>query len=316
MTVAQVKAQIKSKNLSPLYIFTGDEIAVMNIYIKKIAEALDTNVVRAETFLEIYKKISKPSSLQEKCVYVVRDDMDIMTDEKIHKVLDNPSWKDIVILVFTTVDKRLKFAKTYKDTICEFEPLKPEILKKYIKKEIDLSDTNCQKLIDICEGSYSRILLEIDKIKKYADGVHPVKGDANPDCYFNKLLKSKAIYIPSNDTVFDWCNLVMSRKDIDKIFETAIDCADGGKKVFEMLGALYNNIKQTLQVQSCHSKDVAKITGLTGWQIQNVKSYIGNYTDGELVYAMKLIRQCEVDIKTGNIEDINTIVPYILVSIL
>ena len=64
---------------------------------------------------------------------------------------------------------RATFYKHYKDEIIDFEPLPDGILKKYIQKEIALSDKSCQKLIDICEHDYGRILLEIDKIKRYVD---------------------------------------------------------------------------------------------------------------------------------------------------
>ena len=43
------------------------------------------------------------------------------------------------------------------------------MLIKYIQREIDLSERNCKRLIDICDGNYGRILLEIDKIRRYVD---------------------------------------------------------------------------------------------------------------------------------------------------
>lgn len=316
MELTTLKAHIQTKKFNPVYVMTGEEIGVMNIYINQIAKTVDKQVYRADTFKEVFQKITKQSIIKQSFVYVVRDDKEVITSEKIQKILDKANWNDIVILVFSSIDKRTKFAKTYKDMICEFEPLPEQILIKYIKKEIDLSTENCQKLIQACESDYSRIMLEIDKIKCYQKGYAKDKEMVMPeDNVFLRLLNSGAIYTPPRDAIFIWSDEVMQRKNAVKIFDLTKECYDSGEATLVMLSVLYKTVKKTLQVQSYKGDNLSKATGLSGWDIKCVQSYIGKYHTPELIKAMKLIREMEKGIKTGKVDEALA-VPFVLVNIL
>lgn len=311
MEISQVKADIKSNGLKSVYIFTGEELEVMNIYLKQMSMR-DKQLVRVDTFRQVYKDSKSPKMMGSPKLYVVRDDNEILTNEKIHKLLDNTDWLkvNILVVVFSNVDKRSKFYKTYKDSIVEFNSLDSKILKKYIQKQINLSDKNCDKLIEVCEGNYGRILLEIDKIKNHAKATQAEDMSNN---VFELLLFDGTIYQPPKDAIFDFVDAVLNRSS--KCFDLYEQCLAVGEASMVMLSVLYNNAKQTLQVQSCQSKDVSKSTGLTGWQIQNAKKYVGKWKTWELVNILKMVRSMETGIKTGKIEEQMT-VPYILVNIL
>ena len=173
-------------------------------------------------------------------------------------------------------------------------------------KEINLNDTNCERLIQVCENDYSRILLEVDKINQF--------DHENPNSAFEHLLKSGTIYQPPKDAIFDWCETVMSIKP-KLAFDLYDQCMRVGEATLPMLTVLYNNVKQTYQVQSCNSKDIGKSTGLTGWQITCGKKFSGKYTDKELLYYMKLLREMEVGIKTGKVDE-DIVIPFIMVTML
>lgn len=167
MDVSTLKAKIKSKQLPSYLIFSGPEWKVQEVYIKQISKVTGKEVKRIDAVSDIYSQLRNRSFIQKSYVYVVRDDKELMQNEKLQKQLDSILNDNMLIHVLTSVDKRTKYYKQYKDTIVEFEQLSDAILKKYIKKEIDLSDRNCQMLIDICEHDFGKILLEIDKIKNY-----------------------------------------------------------------------------------------------------------------------------------------------------
>lgn len=168
MELITIKSHIQKKKFNPYYILCGDEIGVMNIYINQIAKTQNKQVYRADTFKEVFSKVSKQSIIQQSFVYVVRDDTTVITEEKAWKLLDKANWSDTIVFVFSNLDKRTSFYKRYKDIICEIEPLEERILIKYIKQKVDLSEENCKKLIVCCDSDYSRIMLEIDKVQQYA----------------------------------------------------------------------------------------------------------------------------------------------------
>ncbi len=315
MELTTLKAHIQKKTFKPVYIMSGDEIGVMNIYINQIAKASDKKVYRADTFREVFSKVTKQAIIKQSFVYVIRDDKEVISSEKVHSVIDKANWNDIVIFVFSNVDKRTKFYKAYSDIICEFEPLEERVLIKYIQKEINLSKENCIKLIQACESDYSRIMLEIDKIKCYKDAYNRGNDAIGVNQVFEQLLQSGAIYTPPRDAIFIWSNEVMQRKSAVEIFKLTQECYDSGEATLVMLSVLYKTMKKTLQVQSYHGQNLSKATGLSGWDIKCVQPYVGRYHTNELINAMKLIHRAEKGIKTGRIED-SMAIPFVLVNIL
>ena len=311
MTIAELKAQIVSKQMKSIYIFTGTEIAVRDIYIKQIAKVGNYDVKWVESVSDIIQSGRKKSMLQKQSLFVLSENAEFLKNEKAWKIFDMSLGKNMLLILFTALDKRVKFYKQYKDIIVEFETLQPEILKKYIQKEIDLSDKNCQTLMEICEYDYGRCLLEIDKIMRYTNYLGPAKMENGA---FEKLLKDGTIYKPSKDAIFDFVDAVLSR-DAKKSFKLMQESYDSGEVTLVMISNLYSNFKALLQVQSCKSRDVENCTGLTAWQVKNARKYLNKYSIGKLVDVLIQIRIAEVSIKSGIVDEMIA-VPQLLVNIL
>lgn len=315
MNITDVKTQIKNKKLQPYYIFAGDEIEIQRIYINKIAEVSGLEVVRADCIADVWSSIITPTLFDTPCVYVVRDDKDLQTDILSTQIERNNLNGNIVINLITTVDKRTKWYKSNSDKIVLFERLSDEVLTKYIQREVTLNKRNCERLIAICENDYSRILLEIDKIKRYLMAVeNKVEGQSRYDTAFEKLVEDGIISVPPQDAIFDLVDAILKRQ-INKVFDLLEQCYAVGEANMVILSVLYNNAKQVLQVQACESSDIVKSTGLTSWQVKCAKDKCGNYSNGELVNILKQIQTIQKGIITGQIED-EMSVPYLLVNIL
>lgn len=302
MDVATVKSWIQTKQIPNFLIFSGPEWAVQKIYINKIAETVDGVLRYVDSIADIYSSLRSRNLIAKKTVYVIRDDKDILTNEKLQEQLNGELLgNNTLIYLLTTVDKRTKFYKAYKDTIIDFEPLKPAILKKYIQREIELPDKSAEKLMEVCEYDYGRCLLEIDKIRR-------------SDKTFEQLLADGTIYQPPKDAIFDLVDAILDRK-VNESFNLLGQSYEVGEATMVMLSVLYNNTKAVLQVQSCEERDVAKNTGLSGWQIMNARKHVGKYRNGELVNILRLVRECEKGIKIGQYED-GDVMEYILVNVL
>lgn len=313
MDVAELKAEIASRNFRPFYIMTGPEWKVQQIYIEQIARASGKTLRFIESVSDIASR-QGAALMRKSYVYVLRDDRELMTNERAQENLERIVGDNIVILEATTLDKRTKFYKTYKNTIVEFEPLGEQILRKYIKKEIPLSDKNCNKLMEVCEYDYGRCLLEIDKIKRYFDVLdrRPIEfADAETlksievktmDEVFLALLRSGAIYQPPKDAIFDFVDAILDHK-VNSAFNLYHQCLAVGEATMVMLSVLYTNAKATLQVQSCNSSDIAKSTGLTPFQITNAKKHARIHTNRELINIMRLCQSCQQAIVTGELEE-------------
>lgn len=306
MDVTSLKAKIKSKQLPKYLIFSGTEWKVQQIYIEQIAKATGKEIRRIDSFTEIYSQLRNRSFLSRSIIYIVRDDRELMQSEKLQQQLDSILADNMLIHLLTSVDKRTKFYKTYKDTIIEFGCLTDAILKKYIKREINLSDKNCEILIDVCEHDYGRILLEIDKIKRYVSTDRPLfghgKDSTEEDCCFEMLLKDGTIYQPPYDAIFDLVDAILDRK-VNRAFDLLQQAYDVGEATMVMLSVLYTNAKAVLQVQTYKGDEITKGTGLSAWQVKNARAHVGKYSDEALIYIVQLCQKLESGIKTGRMED-------------
>lgn len=306
MELLQVRNEIRQKQIRPFYIFTGEEWQVRKIYIHKIAEIQDAEIVYIESLSEVYKSLSIRSLLEKNKVFVVMDDKELMKDDKqilsLNKDLLN---NNVVILIVSELDKRTKFYKTYKDIMVDFPLLEMPVLRKYVHKEINLSEKNTDILIEVCDRNYGRILLEIDKIKRYADG---------KDESFKILLSEGVIYEPPYDAIFD-CVVAILKRQTSLAFELLDECKRIGEPVLTLLSVLYTNTKQVLQVQSFDGRDIEKSTGLTAWQIKKAREKCGHYSISELVYMLKLIHKVEIGIKSGKIDE-TIALDYVLCNVM
>lgn len=316
--ILTLKTQIQQKKIPNYLIFIGDEWKVQQVYVDQIVEVLQAQKRYIDSVADIYNKLRNNSFIKKRIVYVVRDDKDLIQNEKLQQQIKNGLLGDNVLIhLVTNIDKRTKFYHAFRASIINFERLSDTMLQKYVKREITLSQRNIERLIDICEGDYGRILLEIDKIKNYVDGCVNNYGKS---CYvdldevFDNLIKNGTIYNPPYDAIFDFVNAVLDR-NVRLSFELLDQCYGIGKATLVVLTVLYNNIKAMVQVQSYEGSNIQQATGLTVVQIKNIKSHFGKYSIIELLDALKLLQKVEAGIKQGTIEEAIAI-EYVLVKLL
>ena len=130
------------------------------------------------------------------------------------------------------------------------------------------------------------------------------------DDAFKYLVETGAIYTPPRDAIFDFVKAVLQNKP-KLAYELLQDCKDIGESTLNLISALYTNTKWTYQVQNCVSKDIAKSTGLSYFQIKNAKECLNRFNNDDLEYLMRLCQNVEMRIKQGTIEE-QIAVDYIL----
>jgi DNA polymerase III delta subunit len=154
------------------------------------------------------------------------------------------------------------------------------------------------------------ILLEVDKVKNYAQ----IKNVSDMDA-FKKCYNENVFHCDVEGEVYDLVNAIMIRsiKDIHYLLQESKERKDNPIMI---LAILHNNVRTLLQLQLAGDvKDLAERTGLTGFQIKNGKQFVGVYDNKELVRFMKYIRYCEKGIKNGLLNSDNAI-DYLLINVL
>ena len=306
MEIADVKQHIKTGEFLPYYIFYGEEYQVMKLYLKMMATKVNSELTYVDSLMDLMTGTRTKSLVPVRHLYVIMDDKEFQTTEKMWEKFTGLK-DDIVVFYYTNTDKRLKFWKHFKDVAVEFSKLNDTVLMKYIEKEIGKQNESMMKeLIDACEHDYGRILLELDKVQQYAEATGTIENGI-----LENFLADGTIYKPDSDAIFDFTAAVLARNPV-KAYNLLQQSKNIGEASLTLISVLYSNIKTLLQVQS--AKYYKKL-GLNGFVLKNTLPYRNNYSNGELVSAMKLLRRCEKGIKTGDIPD-NIAVDYFLVQVM
>lgn len=311
MELQELKQQLVNKQVSPLYVFTGCEVGIMNIYIHKIAQTVGAVTKRVDSVSSIYNKVQNKGFINATTVYIVSNDKQYTTQENAWQNLNNGviQGNNVIVLVYSNIDKRSKFYKAHQDIIVEFEKLSAEVLAKYITKEIELPASYGVELAEMCDKDYSRILLECDKLRHYSNAI----GQDIVTTY-RQAIENKLIYSAPKDVIFNFIDAVCRRQTV-KAYDLYQELLAIGENQLAMISLLYNNIRAMLLVSQAGDGDVTARTGLTAWQVKMAREKGNRYTTSELVRALRTIRETERNIKIGEIEQ-NIAVDYILVSIL
>ena len=308
MEIQQVKKAIQGKSkFCPFYVFTGAEIEAQRIYINKIAEVTSKQIRRIESASEAFNKragIIKTSSL-----FVCRDDIEFWKQAIAVDDVANLLGNNILILQMTDIDKRSKASKLYAEQTVTFNYMDSDVLYKYLEKVCTLSDDRAYELIDICECDYSRILLECDKINRYAHAC-----TCGVDEAYDTLLQDGAIARPPKDAIFEFTD-AMLRGQIDRAFRLLEDCKAIEEPALRVISVLYSNFKRVLQYQVAESKDICKETGLTPFDVKLAKQTAGAWKSQDIVFFLKTLQRIEQGIKQGEIEETSAL-DLMMVSIL
>jgi len=312
MQLHELKEQLVKKTLQPLYIFTGEEIAIMNIYIDKIATIVGSKAKRVDSVGSIFGKLQNQSFINKPNCYVIRDDKDYLAQEKIWDNLNNGlvQGDNVIILIYNNLDKRSRFYKHHKEMLTEFEKLIPEVLAKYIKREIGLDPKYGIQFAELCDCNYSRILLECDKLKHLA-----AARNCNIQSAYAIAIKEKLIHIEPKDVIFELIDAICKRQ-INRSYALLEELMAVNESPLGIISLLYTNFRSMLLVQGAgKGAGITRRTGLTPWQVKLAKEKGVHYNISELVRAIRIIRETEKGIKTGTIEQTMSL-DYILANVL
>ena len=318
MNIIDLQQSIVKKQNKHLYILTGDEIYIRDVYIQHIVDTFSNDLpVRCDTVSQAMKHIQKPRISGSVRVFIVSDDKTYTKEEKAWQTVNNAviNGTDILILTYSSIDKRGKFYKQHKDIVCEFEKLSDDMLYKYISKDIELCEENINKLIKLCNGNYNRIRLEIDKIKQYAESIRNCVG-CTYDTAFTRLLVAGAFYEEIGDITFKFTDAILLH-NMEDILKYKMQAKQIKEPEILTLSVLFKSLLQIYMVQSLPkgTKDISKKLNMTPWQMKMAREKSGVYTNEDILYMLQQIIKVEQRIKMGKIDSAIAI-DYLLINIL
>lgn len=292
MELIDLAKQIKEHSLDSFFIFTGPEVAIMDVYLTRMEKASSLTKNRVGSVASIASRLKLRNTLSRPALYVIRDDGDFMKAESAWSGFIDSLGENKVVLLCSSIDKRSKFYKQLKKYIVLFEHLTSSQLSKYVQKQIDVDKRQAVKLAEFCECDYSRVLLECDKIKHYAHAKQFTDAEA-----FEDLCQKGGVFQPIGDITFDFVDAVLQR-NTPTILKLSAELKQIGESPLLTLSTLYTGFRNAFLVFSNPYPNTAN-TGLTGWQIKTVQKNTGFYNSEEYLQALRILHQVEKKVKMG-----------------
>ena len=298
MDIVKLKSQIKSGKLDNLYIFVGEEIGLMNLYIAKMNEQPH----RVDAVSGIWKKLTSRGLGGQKGFYVVRDDKEFLQAEKVWSTADKMIRYGTLVLLYTNLDKRSRFYKTFEDRIVTFDKMtRPQLVKFVLSQfpeRFQVNEEKAEYLCEACNDDYTQIQNEIDKLTRLmtsADGIFYQIG-------FRRMV-DEVVRAPKYADVFSMANHVMQYKSI-KAVEQMQFLLDNGESGIGMITVLYNNFRNAVQVLSSveSAKEISEKYGIHIAAVTNILNNFDYSMDGA-IRAMRILQDAESGIKSGKYDE-------------
>lgn len=288
---------LKKENIFPI-VFSGEEVGIMEIYIKEISHLFNHSIKRFDSVKEALNN-SKQRSLftDNEYIYLVKDDKSFYKEEEQWNFLLNQSKN--IILVYSSIDSRTKFFKEFEDKIVMFNSLDAKQLSRYIIKDCGLDREKAEEMAINCGLDYLTIKMETDKLLRYK-----TETGLNINIAFDKAIKEKILQIKWDDLFEDFVDSVLARNIVEALRKWN-GLKQAGQSELKALAFIYNSFKQLLLVK--YEQANLYFTNL-------LKPFIKLYSAQEIEDIIYILQKLELDVKTGKLE-LNLLVDYILVSI-
>lgn len=297
MNIAELKKDMKANNLAGLYIFTGEEIYIRNLYIEQI---VDLGFIWKElpTVAELFKSVGTTKLIQKPTLYVIRDDMDFIKQDstvwdKLVAWVNNSVNK--VILIYNNIDKRNKFFKTFEENTVKFEKLSETVLLKYVQKEADISRENALDLIHRCDSNFNLCLLELNKVIMFS-----LSNNISIDEAYKKCCADRVVLDLPKESLEKYITAVMN-KDFSLAIEISNDFDFTEEPPLKILAFLYNSFEVLFAVVAYESGLSLKKneSGANFWAVKNAEIFGIKWQIKQVRDMMDFIQFLESGIKMG-----------------
>lgn len=297
MNLFELKQKLKNNELDKFYVFYGEEYIVLETYVDKIVKASGLSRKSLYSVTDISSSLRANNIFGSSYVYVIREDRNFMVNSNLWDIVKNNNSKHILIFIYSNIDKRSKFYSSNEDYIVEFIKLSPEVILKHIMNDYQISSEYGIKIINRCDNDYGKILLNLKKLKILAMINNTTINEIYPEA-----IKENLIPISNTDILSDFSECILDA-DINNVWLFLKLLRNNNEASIKLLGIIYNNLRSLMLVQACSSKNISQKTGLDDWLAKKLLNYTNVYDISTLVKSLSFLRESEVGLKSGNIDE-------------
>lgn len=323
--IDELEKNLKSNNVSSLYLLYGKEKYLIESCIKKIKNAFGECMkginyisIDAESTSKIVEELSMPAFGYPKKLIIARNTGLFKKEAKkkqsetasikttINSYINEniESIKETVILVFVEeeADKTELYTTIDKfGTLCEFSPQKPLELKSRLMQickayKVNVNDNTLQYFIECCGTDMQTLINEIRKLIEYS-GENGTITKELIDTLSIKQIESVIFDLTDN----------LGQKKVKEALEVLHNLVYAKEPIQKILITLYNHFKKLYIVKLCgkYNKDIATSLKLSPNQMFLINKYKNQtrfFKEHELENITKELRNLDYKYKIGLID--------------
>lgn len=300
MDIKELKEEIIQNKTRPLYVFTGDELALQDIYVNKIKEISGLELKRIDTVFSMLTTLTGRTFTKPKpTLYVVRNDDEFYKKESAwSKIIDSNLKNSIMILLYSGVEKSSKFCKYFDKVLTQFDFIGESLLRNRLQAITKMPMPYCEDIVKMCGSNYGRMKHEIYKLQRFA-----AINQFSWNTAYLEAKKCNLFHEDIGDIIFEFTNAVENR-DIKKAYDLWPKMKYTGDGPMRVISVLYNSFRQILMVQSTPQNErTEQVLGMTKGQIYITSQKCNKYNIYEVVNIVKTLRYLEKGIKTGTVAE-------------
>lgn len=309
MDITKLKEELLNNIVRPIYVFTGEELALQDIYIDKICQVSGLQKVVVDNLKSIYNKLSARTIVKvAPKVYCIRNDDSYLREDKVwEKIISGKNQGgNIIVFRYTGIDKKGKFCKAHQDVMTEFNFIGANLLRNRLQAITKWPNQYCEDLVKLCGCNYGRIQNELYKLNILAK-----VNKYSLETAYLEAKKSNIIHQEIGDIIFDFTNAIVER-NIVKAYDLYEKIKKTDEGPLKLVTVLYNSFRNILIVQSTpQNQRTEEILGISRAQIFVTSQKCDRYNIYELVDIVKLLQKMEKGIKTGEV-DVSFVMEYIM----
>lgn len=302
MNLMELQKQIKNNSLDKLYIFTGEETKIMKIFLERMATVNKSEVKSLSAAVNYYNKLGAKTLVTAPTIYVIRDDNDyIKQDETVWNKLvkRQKNSVDIVVFIYSNLDKRTKFYKFFEKYLIEFVTLSEDVVAGYLVKDYGLKNDVARYISHNCEAKYNLCSLEAHKFRCYQEAL-----EAHSDDVF-RLCKENCVFtiLRTENVLQSFINSALTKDLVGGgICLQRLDVKQDPP--LKVLAYLYNSFRALFDVV-CYEYGMSNKKGESVsnfWAVKNVEIFAPRWSPKEVKYVIDYIQYLESGIKFGQVE--------------
>jgi len=301
MDITELKQELLDKKIRPFYVFTGDELALQDVYIDKIKEISELSLSYIDNVSNVYSKLTARTLFKcEPQIFICRnDEIYKQTEKSWQQFIDAKSLRgNILILRYSDEKANSSFSKKHEKVLTRFDFVSTSLLKNRLQAVTGMPLPYCEDIVKMCGNNYGRIQHELYKLGTYA----ALNGFSWNSAYL-QAKKIDLIHENVGDIIFQFTDAILER-NIKKAYNLWPKMKYTGDGTMRVLSVLYNSFRQVLMVQSSPDKlRTEEVLGMTKGQIYVSAQKCNRYNLFELVDIIKKLRYLEKGIKVGAVAE-------------